>query len=182
MRLLEIEKAIINVDKMNMPISNGIRIQNMPGYYSIWVSNVEHIPSPFKEELIKRKTTLLYIGIASNTLQKRLFEQELQHKSAATFFRSIGAVLGYRPQAGSLVGKRNQNNYKFSQSDTISIINWINVNLEICFHYCSALDDTSEKYLIAKYRPLLNWTHNPEPFYSLKKVKEQCRNTARMIM
>lgn len=57
--------------------------------------------------------------------------QELNHKKPGTFFRSIGCVLGYLPIKGHLKGKANQNNYKFSQDDTLEIINWLKDNIEL---------------------------------------------------
>jgi len=179
MKFQTVEEAIINGVRFSKPVSNGISIEKKEGYYSIWISNSKALPEPFNQELIKRKTTLLYIGIASSSLYKRLYQQELQHKNAATFFRSIGAVLGYTPEQGTLCGKRNQNNYKFKQKDTNAIIEWININLEVSFHYCPTNDESLEKMLIAKHKPLLNWTHNPEPFLPLKQVKDNCRAIAR---
>ena len=162
-----------------MPITNGSIIDKKEGYYSIWVINTKKMPLLFYKELEKRKTKLLYIGIASGSLYKRLYLQELQHRNAATFFRSIGAVLGYRPEPGSLAGKRNQNNYKFNREHTKEIVEWINENLEIAFHYCTTIDSANEKTLIEKYKPLLNWAHNPEPFMPLKQLKDECRFIAR---
>lgn len=179
MTFQEIEKAVIKSQRIRQPIINGNGIESKEGYYSIWIIDTKKLPSLFHKELVRRNTNLLYIGIASGSLLKRLYLQELQHKNAATFFRSIGAVLGFRPQKGSLVGKRNQNNYKFNEQDTKAIIEWINNNLEIGFHYCSTADDTIEKMLIGKYKPLLNWTHNPEPFQPLKQLKDECRIIAR---
>ncbi|MBX7203670.1 MAG: hypothetical protein K1X77_11610 [Bacteroidia bacterium] len=179
MKFQTVEEAIINGVRLRHPVSNGKSIEKKEGYYSIWIVNLKALPVPFNHELVKRKTTLLYIGIASNSLHKRLYQQELQHKSAATFFRSIGAVLGYTPEQGSLVSKKNQNNYKFNQKDTNAIIEWININPEVSFHYCSTTDESLEKMLIAKYKPLLNWTHNPEPFLPLKQLKDNCRAIAR---
>jgi hypothetical protein len=179
MTFQELEKALIKGKRIQMPITNGNTIEKKEGYYSIWVINTKKMPSLFYKELVKRKTNLLYIGIASGSLYKRLFLQELQHRNAATFFRSIGAVLGYRPEPGSLTGKRNQNNYKFNKEHTKAIVEWINDNLEIVFHYGPTNDSVNEKNLIEKYKPLLNWSHNPEPFMPLKVLKDKCRFIAR---
>ena len=46
---------------------------------------------------------IIYIGIASQSLRKRL-NQELRAKGHGTFFRSIGAVLGYSPREGFFSG------------------------------------------------------------------------------
>lgn len=39
--------------------------------------------------------------------------------------------------------------------------------------------DDVEKKLIAKYRPLVNHTHNPDYSRELKAVKDKCREYAR---
>jgi len=179
MTFQELEKALIKGKRILQPITNGNGIESREGYYSIWITDAKKLPPAFYNELIRRKSNLLYIGIASGSLLKRLYLQELQHRNPATFFRSIGAVLGYRPEAGSLIGNRNQNNYKFKANDTKAIVEWINKNLEISFHYCSTADSSIEKMLIGNYKPLLNWTHNPEPFLPLKLLKDECRMIAR---
>ncbi len=179
MTFQELEKTLIKGKRILQPITNGNVIESKEGYYSIWITNTKKLPPAFHNELVRKKTNLLYIGIASGSLLKRLYLQELQHRNPATFFRSIGAVLGYRPEPGSLAGKKNQNNYKFNIENTKAIVEWINHNLEIAFHYCPTTDSTIEITLIKKYGPLLNWTHNPEPFMPLKKLKDECRAIAR---
>lgn len=148
------------------------------GYYAIWLTKGSLLPQPFMDELQKRNTQLLYIGLASKSLLKRLLHQELQHKNPATFFRSIGAVLGFRPAKGSLAGKRNQNNYKFTKNDTDYITKWIDKNLEVSFVECDLIDCLEES-LIAKYSPILNWTHSKDKFEPLRKCKDECRLIAR---
>lgn len=107
MTFQELEKALIKGKRILQPITNGNTIESKEGYYSIWITNTKKLPTVFHNELVRRKTNLLYIGIASGSLLKRLYLQELQHRNPATFFRSIGAVLGYRPEPGSLAGKKN---------------------------------------------------------------------------
>jgi len=85
-------------------------VQNWPGLYSIWIDNAANLPPPFSPILQENKTTLLYIGKADD-LFARLIEQDLNHKNASTFFRGLGAILGFRPGRGSLIGKANENNY-----------------------------------------------------------------------
>jgi len=137
------------------------------------------MPSPFYKELLKRNTTLIYIGIATKSLSTRLYQQELQHQNPATFFRSLGAVLGYRPEPGSLYGKTNQNNYTFSSENTRRIIEWIDGNLEISFHYCPINSRSFESTLIKKYKPIFNLKHNPESFLLLKELRSDCRQIAK---
>ena len=182
MTLPEIEIKLFKGAKMLNPIINGTSIEGKEGYYAIWVTDVKKLPLPFSEELLNRETNLLYIGIGSGSLFKRLYQQELQHLNPATFFRSIGAVLGYKPERGSLQGKKNQKNYKFSKSDTHAITGWINLHLEVSFCYGPTIQtpfNTFEKELIKKYTPLLNWTHNPKKIYPLKRLKEECRAIAK---
>ena len=101
------------------------------GNYSIFIDEPASFPTPFDSLLQQRNTNLIYIGIASKSLFKRLVKQDLCHKGPSTFFRGIGPILGFRPPRGSLLNKKNQRNYKFSQQDTRTIIAWINDHLSI---------------------------------------------------
>src|SRR5947209_2881242 len=76
-----------------------------PSFYSIFVDTPYSLSSPFDRCLRAKQTCLIYIGVASRSLQGRLIEQDLWHRNPSTFFRGIGAILGYRPAVGSLVGK-----------------------------------------------------------------------------
>lgn len=178
MKFEGVEKALFSGSRLKQPVSKGAGIKASPGYYSIWIREIENLPSPFSDELNRRKTNLLYIGVAEGSLLLRLWEQELQHLRAATFFRSIGAVLNYRPERGSLIGMGNQNNYRFSKANTQRIIEWIDNSLEVA-SVQSPVDKTIENKLIAKHTPLLNWTHNPNKYLPLKAVKAECRLIAR---
>ena len=119
-----------------MTLSNFIRVCDLsefmipdcPGIYAIRVIDVHDMPEPFYNELMNRGHDLLYIGIASNSLRERL--EELNHSRPATFFRSIGTILGYKPIKGSLYGK-NTRNYKFSIDGTESIKTWIRQHLMV---------------------------------------------------
>lgn len=164
---------------MPQPVTAGSCINKEQGYYFIWITEISKLPFVFREELKKRNSQLLYIGIAETTVHKRLLLQELQHKNPATFFRSIGAVLGYQPDPGSLIGKSNQNNYRFSKNVTSEIIDWNDKNLEIAFCCVEQASRTNEIILIKKHAPLFNWTHNPVKFMPLKIVKNQCLLIAR---
>lgn len=179
MTIEEIEKKLFQTNRLKQPVSNGHNIDLEKGYYSIWICDNKKLPPPFSDELKKRNTNLLYIGIAEVTLNQRLWRQELQHKTAATFFRSIGAVLNYRPQAGSLAARKRKVNYFFSSEHTQEIIQWIDKNIEVSFHATGDADVTLEKFLIEKYTPLFNWQHNPKKYLPLKKVKDECRLIAR---
>ena len=86
------------------------QVPGVPGYYSIFVDVPDSLPEPFATRLNKKNTSLVYVGIATKSLAKRLIEQDLTHKNPSTVFRGLGALLGYRPIRGSLHGKKNQNN------------------------------------------------------------------------
>ena len=98
------------------------------------------------------------------TLKERLFEHDLSGEGTSTFFRNIGAVLGYRPERGTLVGKSNQNNYAFTYEDKIKIVSWIDGNIRVCWRETKPCYlDGYEKYLIQKLYPLLKFkTQSPE--------------------
>ena len=151
-----------------------------PGLYSIYVDRADVLPSPFSGELKRRGICLLYVGIASLSLQERLVQQDLRHCNPATFFRGIGAILGYRPPAGSLRGMANQNNYKFSRPDTGEIIHWIDDHLRVRWCECEpSLFDKIEQRLIEHLTPLMNTTHNPARFEALAALRKVCREIAR---
>ncbi|WP_338157334.1 GIY-YIG nuclease family protein [Porphyromonas gingivalis] len=97
----------------------------------------------------ERNHNILYFGIAIN-LKQRLM-QELFAKGHGTFFRSLGALLGHRPEKGSLVGKKNQKNYRFPKRDEQKIAKWIIDNLAV--NWIELEEDVRpfiEKYLIEK--------------------------------
>ncbi|MCM1531722.1 MAG: hypothetical protein NC048_04185 [Bacteroides sp.] len=154
-------------------------VPDVPGLYAIRVKNPDKLPKEFRNELKNRNDNLLYIGQASQSLRKRLWEEELHARRHATFFRTIGAVLGYLPPKGSLKGKKNQNNYRFSADDNAKIIKWIEENLMINFMECRDNITPMEKELIKVYTPLMNIQDNPTPFGLLQELRNKCRETAR---
>jgi len=150
-----------------------------PGLYAIFIDDANSLPEPFITYLKKRRTNLIYMGKTTDSLFSRLFEQDLRHKSPSTFFRAVGPILGYRPQKGSLVGKANQRNYKFSAADTQAIIDWINKHLSIRYVTMSADEATSlEMSAITTLRPLLNTQHNPDALPELASLRNECREIA----
>jgi hypothetical protein len=124
-------KVLMNANNCKTITSCEQNIPDKPGLYCIRVVRPEAFAKPFAEVLKNRNHDIVYIGLASQSLKKRFLGQELRAKGHGTFFRSLGAVLGYKPAAGSLVEKLNQNNYKFSSSDEKKIIKWIEDNLVI---------------------------------------------------
>jgi hypothetical protein len=122
---------------------------------------------------------MLYLGKASGNLQNRLVREDLRHRRASTFFRGIGAILGYVPPRGSLKGKRNQRNYKFSQVDTENIIGWINAHISVRWVTVTPAEvELYEGEAIAALRPLLNWTHNPDRLRELQDLRRRCESMA----
>lgn len=89
-------------------------------------------------------------------------------------------MLGYLPPKGSLVGKKNQTNFKFSPEDTEAIRQWMRESRTVNFiAFSTETMDDVEKKLIDKYRPLVNYTHNPDYSRELEAVKDKCREYAR---
>ena len=125
-----------------------------PGLYAILVESPGSLPSPFGEELENRNTNLLYVGKASGSLSKRLVEQDLFGNNHSTFFRSIGAVLDYRPPRRSLRGKKNQFNYRFSPDDRRKIVKWLDRNIRV--RWVESAPRDLEAKLITRLQPILN--------------------------
>ena|SRR5215469_7814035 len=154
------------------------RVPPKPGYYTIFIDSPGELPSPFSKLLVQRKTKLIYIGIATRSLYQRLIEQDLFHKKASTFFRGIGAILNFRPPVGSLVGKRNQNNYRFNPADTKEIISWIQHHLRVGWIKEDPALETEESRLIKKHCPIINTEYNPNPVPELASLRSECRTLA----
>jgi len=154
-------------------------VDRKPGLYSIFIDDPKLITECFSSRLIQRKTNLLYVGSAKDSLYRRLIEQELRHKRPATFFRSIGAVLGFRPAPGSLAGKSNKANFRFSKSDTEQIIRWIDAHLLVRW-LPIAFDElvSVEPMVIRELRPLFNARENPDTCKELADLRKLCRKIA----
>src|SRR5699024_2452589 len=133
------------------------------------------LPENFSQLSAQSGHQWLYIGIASQSLRKRFLGQELRARGNGTFFRSIGAILGYRPQIASLVGKGNTRNYKFSSDDQQAIISWINRSLSVNWiEFPTDALSHAEATLIAKHRPLLNLAGNPAALKELSELRADC--------
>lgn len=156
-------------------------VADKPGIYCIRILNPNQLPILFRDNLLGRKHDILYISIATKSLKKRFLNQELRAIGHGTFFRSLGAMLGYRPVAGSLVGKANTRNYKFSNSDNNDIISWINSNLKVNWIVAEDNFQALENELIEKHLPLLNLAKNPMPFSELSKLRSECVRIANII-
>lgn len=140
------------------------------GLYCIRLRSGVALPSGYRCE-----NKILYIGIATQSLRKRLWGQELHAEGHGTFFRSVGAMLGLRPPKGSLVRKQNKSNYKFTLSDEREIIKWLERSTLVnCVEFDGDFDEV-EGALIKKYTPLLNIQKNPCPSECLKHDRDECR-------
>ncbi|GAB3336544.1 hypothetical protein GCM10027429_19990 [Marivirga atlantica] len=153
-------------------------VPDQPGLYCLRIKDIKNLNGIFLQTLKERKHNIIYIGIASKSLQKRMLGQELRARGHGTFFRSLGAVLGFRPQTGSLKDKVNKNNYVFSKDDNDQIIEWINQNLLVNWVAMDEGIQTAEKHLIRKHSPLLNIADNTMPLTELVLLRETCRKIA----
>lgn len=171
------EKRLIQGDFVSVGALSGEMVPDVPGLYCIKLRMGAKLPAKFWKVW---EDGIIYIGQASTSLRQRFWKQELNHIGAATFFRSIGAMQGYMPPKGSLVGKKNQNNFKFSPEDTESIREWMRKSLIVnCIPFSTETMDAVEKKLIDTYRPLVNNKHNPDYSRELEAAKEKCREYAR---
>ena len=149
-------------------------VEDEPGLYCIRIRDIASLPIPFHGHLQARQHNILYIGIASESLLKRLVHQELRAQGHGTFFRSLGAVLGFRPPKGSLCGKGNRRNYKFSQADEQVIVAWINANLVVNWIPFRGDHEEAETDLIGRFKPLINLAKNPSRLECLSDLRSEC--------
>jgi hypothetical protein len=169
-----LEKILMNEKNFRNAKEIDGKVSNNPGLYCIRIAKTENLPNPFNRIINERNHNIVYIGIASESLSKRILNQELRAKGHGTFFRSIGAILGFRPPKGSLVDRKNKRNYTFSHSDESKIIGWINNNLIVNWvEYSEELDNLETK-LIVKYLPLLNIAKNPMALKEVSDLRAEC--------
>lgn len=158
--LLKLERDLLK-EKWFMPVPQASHnLPNEAGLYALRVARPKSLPQFLYRALNDRKHNLIYIGVASKSINKRL-NQELWARGHGTFFRSLGASLGYRPPKGSLIDKKNKKNFKFSVGDERKIIQWIETNLTVHWIEMSGNLKVPEELLIRKYQPLLNIQGNP---------------------
>jgi len=170
----ELEKVLMNENMFKPAGSIDNLVPHKPGLYCIRIADINTIPKPFNTFLADRQHNIIYIGIATENLNRRFLNQELRAKGHGTFFRSIGAVLGFKPPKGSLVTKANKRNYTFSPADEQKIIEWINQNLIVNWVEYSGNFETLETELINKYRPLINLAKNPSALPLLSELRYEC--------
>ncbi len=174
----ELEELLMNEPSFKSAKTIDLNVPKVPGLYCIKIKNMDALLAPFNTELKNRKHNIIYIGIATKSLNKRMLNQELRANGHGTFFRSLGAVLGYQPPFNSLAGKKNKRNYKFSDSDETKIINWINENLLINWIEQNSNLEEIETALIFKYKPLLNIAKNLVAMRELSRLRKMCVEVA----
>lgn len=170
----QLEKTFMNEKNFKSVDSIDSLVPHNSGLYCIRITDINKLPKPFNTFLADRQHNIIYIGIATESLNRRFLNQELRANGHGTFFRSIGAVLGHRPPKGSLVTKANKRNYKFSSLDEQKIIKWINDNLKVNWIEFSGDFETLETKLINKHRPLINLAKNPSALKELSDLRKIC--------
>lgn len=176
-----LEKVLLNEKNFKSVATIDIDVPHCCGLYCIRIIDKTKLPSPFNQLLSDRGHNIIYIGIASTSLNSRFLNQELRANGHGTFFRSIGAVLGYKPPKGSLREKANKRNYKFSPTDEKKIIEWINNNLVVNWVATDKDFEVIETFLLDKYRPLLNLAKNPSALVQLSELRAECVRIANSI-
>lgn len=169
-----LEKVLMNEKNFKSARIIDNLVPDNPGLYCIRVKDINKLPKPFDSIAKDRNHNIIYIGIASQSLSKRFLNQELRAKGHGTFFRSIGAVLGYKPNEGSLLTKSNKRNYTFLTSDEQEIIEWINANLIINWVEFNGDFESVEAGIIRKHLPLLNLAKNPLALKQLSNLRAEC--------
>lgn len=169
-----IEKVLMNENDFKSAAIIDNLVPDDSGLYCIRIKDIDMLPKPFDSILKDRKHNIIYIGIASQSLSRRFLNQELRAKGHGTFFRSIGAVLGYRPIKGSLLNKANKRNYTFSPTNEKKIIEWINSNLTINWIVFNGDFESIETGIIQRYLPLLNLAKNPLALQQLTDLRAEC--------
>ena len=171
----EVDKKLTGGQFVAVNSLNELQVPTVSGLYCIKLRKGVLLPAEYRKI---REDGIIYIGKAED-LRERLWGEELNLKGPATFFRGIGAILGYLPPKGSLIGKSNQNNYTFSAEDTEAIRKWMRQSL---FVNWITLDERQsedvEKTLIKKYQPLMNYSHNPNKNKALIAARKRCREYA----
>ena len=74
-------------------------VPNRPGYYSIWIDDPTHLPADYAKHLETRGANLLYVGIATKSLLKRLVKSLSQNSSLLRSAMHPG-ILRCRDQKG----------------------------------------------------------------------------------
>ncbi|WP_342354343.1 GIY-YIG nuclease family protein [Leucobacter aridicollis] len=152
-----------------------VHVPPSPGLYAIRLADDAALPREFAELALTRGHRIAYVGKATTSLRTRLVSQELRARGHGTFFRSIGAVLGFRPAPGSMAGRKNGRNYGFVPADEAAIIRWINNNMLVNWvEVDPELQRSSEARLIRQHCPVFNLAGNPEASTRLLALRAEC--------
>lgn len=171
----DLETALLDPRKFRSAHGIDDEVPDQFGLYAIRVREIDALPEPYRAIARERGSDLIYLGEATRrTLKKRFLGNELRGRGHGTFFRSLGAVLGYRPPAGSLIGKVNQRNYRFSAGDSAEVVKWINANLDVSWVAFEEGVHVAEVALIRKTKPLLNLKDNPAALAELSELRAYC--------
>jgi hypothetical protein len=73
---------------------------------------------------------------------------------------------------------KNKNNYNFSQTDTVKIVNWMRKHLSVNWVEVEQALPASEPSFIQEHFPILNTTHNPHRVAELPALRQECRTIA----
>ena len=149
----------------------GGKIPDQAGKYAFHVRSLDYLPEQFRNEADSRAIpTLLYIGKADSSLYERVWLQECQHRRPGTFFRSVGAMLGYRSPLGG-------RNYEFDSRDKATVVDWIASHLTLAWTTdpTEGSQRATEAQLIQTFAPLLNIQGNPRKFDELQRLRAMCR-------
>jgi hypothetical protein len=147
------------------------------GFYCIRLKEGVSLPSRYQKPFKNQDHRIIYIGKAEGQSLGDRLSQELLHTSPGTFFRSIGAVLEKTPIPGHLANSKRKNNYKFSDTDTKWIIDWLAESVEVSIISYSGSFNV-ENSIIERYMPLLNHTGNPRKCAELIEDRAKCRKIA----
>ena len=169
-----LEKMLMNEKNFRSAAIVDSIIPDKPGLYCVRINDKSKLPPPFDKLLADRGHNIIYIGIASTSLKRRFLGQELRAMGHGTFFRSMGAILGFRPAKGSLTNKLNKRNYTFTRTDELKVIEWINKHLAVNWVEIEREFEKLETTLLNKYRPLVNISKNPSASNELTKLRAEC--------
>lgn len=172
-------KVLINEKNFKSIADCEQNIPEAPGLYAVRIKDIKALDTVFLNVLAERNDTLMYIGHASKSLRKRFLEQELRAIGHGTFFRTMGAVLGYVPEKGSLIGKSNQNNYKFAPDHEQEIVQWMEEHLIVNWIATDTDLKAVEAKLIKEHMPLLNIAGNPGVINNVRMLRNKCKAIAR---
>ncbi len=156
-----------------MPVSGAAaKLPREPGLYAFFVDDPRCLPDPFGSMLAARSDRhLLYVGQASRSLYKRVWEQECRHRGPGTCFRSVGVMLGYVSPLGG-------RNFEFAPDDKVRIAAWMAGHLAVAWTTQFADMFREEKAAIRQHQPLLNLNHNPQASAHLRRLRALSRKVS----